>query len=486
MSAEQHWAQDKLGRKDDAHFLIKFLLNRIEERGEMGKPKSYVLNIDAQWGDGKTFFLKGLKAQLFEEGYPVAYVDAWADDHADDPMIAVVSAIDQVVAPLLGADENLTADWAKVRAATSRIVRSAGIGVLKQIGKRIFGESADVLASELGGLKDQFDGATDAGSKALGDEIDIFFDEQKEIRTFRETLSSVLAALEGNDSQKLPLFVLIDELDRCRPPYAIAMLERVKHLFDIDEVVFVIATDSEQLHHAIRSVYGSEFASDRYLSRFFDRSFRFEEPSHAEFVARLFAEYPLPTELLASPPEKSHEAFFCDVANEFALSLRDIEQAFDVFRSVITVWDFESRIETAVLLPLIAMWQTNHDEMYSAFIDESAFRDFVVRNYSSASKCLAFAYYDQDGRTKYQDLTIGELLLQIIARCNKDLPSSTNSRNPNGVAAWIDNIMLNEYRAIHNNSHNRHSPPYSVLREYPQIIRNLQRIAQQDDDPTAV
>ncbi|QDE47832.1 hypothetical protein EIN43_17235 [Enterobacter hormaechei] len=66
----------------------------------------------------------------------------------------------------------------------------------------------------------------------------------------------------------MPTFIFIDELDRCRPNYAIDMLETIKHLFDINNVVFVIATDKEQLSHSICSVYGSGFDATRYLDRF--------------------------------------------------------------------------------------------------------------------------------------------------------------------------------------------------------------------------
>jgi hypothetical protein len=55
---------------------------------------------------------------------------------------------------------------------------------------------------------------------------------------------SAFIGTESEKSQKLPLFVLIDELDRCRPPFAIALLDRIKHLFDIDEPVFVFAADT--------------------------------------------------------------------------------------------------------------------------------------------------------------------------------------------------------------------------------------------------
>jgi hypothetical protein len=81
-----------------------------------------------------------------------------------------------------------------------------------------------------------------------------------------------------------PLFVMIDELDRCRPSYAVTVLERVKHLFEANDVVFIFATDTNQLQHTIRGAYGGDFDGRSYLSRFFDRRYSFPEPRLGEFV----------------------------------------------------------------------------------------------------------------------------------------------------------------------------------------------------------
>ena len=54
---------------------------------------------------------------------------------------------------------------------------------------------------------------------------------------------SLKKALNENDNATENLFVFIDELDRCRPTYAIELLERIKHLLDIDGLVFILAMD---------------------------------------------------------------------------------------------------------------------------------------------------------------------------------------------------------------------------------------------------
>ncbi|MCX0443707.1 KAP family NTPase [Aeromonas veronii] len=114
--------------------------------------------------------------------------------------------------------------------------------------------------------------------------------------------------------------MLIDELDRCRPSYAVEMLETIKHIFDIPKVVFVLATDTEQLQHAIKVIYGGGFDAQTYLGRFFKRRFYLNKcPSHfliEEFVADRF-------ELLCS------KTFHCfSDANDFSKTLAKIVDAY--------------------------------------------------------------------------------------------------------------------------------------------------------------
>ena len=64
--------------------------------------------------------------------------------------------------------------------------------------------------------------------------------------------------------------VMIDELDRCRPSYAVEFLETAKHLFVVNQVVFVLAINRKQLAHAVRALYGNEFEAEAYLRRSLD------------------------------------------------------------------------------------------------------------------------------------------------------------------------------------------------------------------------
>ena len=62
----------------------------------------------------------------------------------------------------------------------------------------------------------------------------------------------------------------MDELDRCRPSYAVRLLERIEHYFINDRITFVFSVNLEQLQHTIKNFYGNDFDACRYLDRFFD------------------------------------------------------------------------------------------------------------------------------------------------------------------------------------------------------------------------
>lgn len=80
------------------------------------------------------------------------------------------------------------------------------------------------------------------------------------------------------------MYVFIDELDRCRPNFAIEVLEVIKHIFDIEGVVFVVATNTNELQHSIKAVYGSGFDANKYLMRFFNRTYELPAPDLIDFL----------------------------------------------------------------------------------------------------------------------------------------------------------------------------------------------------------
>ncbi|HHB81929.1 MAG TPA: hypothetical protein ENK61_00500, partial [Devosia sp.] len=134
------WKNDRLNRREDAEFLSNFLLARVENRRKRELDASYVLNIDASWGRGKTFFLNNFAEQLKQQGYIVAEVNAWRDDYSDDPFLSVMSAIDDAIKPLIKKDEKKKELWSSVKQHTASILVAGAKGAAKQFTKKFFGE----------------------------------------------------------------------------------------------------------------------------------------------------------------------------------------------------------------------------------------------------------------------------------------------------------------------------------------------------------
>lgn len=219
--------------------------------------------LDGKWGSGKTFFVKQLKMILaaynpFFEGSAsedytrikgimegnkprddesvfqpqvAVYYDAWTNDNDVDPILSVIYEIIQ--------DVNSDFSFKKGKGC----LQTAGAIAEFFTGKKVT-SLIDLAEAEdpFGKLK-----------------------EQKDIHSLISEFLESLLAEQGNR-----LIVFVDELDRCKPSYAVQLLERIKHYFSNDLVTFVFSVNLSELQHTIKRYYGNDFDACRYLERFFD------------------------------------------------------------------------------------------------------------------------------------------------------------------------------------------------------------------------
>jgi hypothetical protein len=478
------WGQDRLGRAEEAAFLKSFLLNRVNERKQAGLPASYVLNIDAAWGQGKSFFLSRFGRMLRTDGFLVAEVNAWQDDHADDPLLSVMDAIDQAVAPLV-AHEKLARDrWNEAKRAGAAIAVAAAKGATIQIAKKLIGSGMEEISTILStGIPGMPDKAADDLAKSLGDIVDqqgkallaTFPEGKKTIAKFRQNLKEFLDVATLKNHQ-LPLFVLIDELDRCRPPFAIAMLERMKHLFEIDQVVFVVATDTVQLSHSIGAVYGGGFNSEGYLSRFFNRTYYFNRVSKRDFIEGLFTEMPIDAAKISLPANLDLGAYLTGGFDFFGLPLRDIKQVYDILRSVATAWNSRLKIEICLLFPVAVAhqqrWPLPFDGDFAATLNK------LSQKLGGADDWMIKFGVD-DYRQKSEMISGITIANDFVAHSQRGL-HNLNREVTALHSRWVVQRLSDEFAILHGNSYPSGSPPNSIIRLYPEMVRSAGRLLPQN------
>ena len=287
------WKSDLLGRREEADLLVGYIESLFDRPGSNLKDHGYTIAVDAGYGEGKTFFLKRLAKHL-SFNHPVAYIDAWADDLADEPLVALLATLKKALGPI---DENssLKDKWGTVLETTGHVSKVVMIGLAKRaLGSLITHQAADFLVSGLGGLdqavKEQVREQIGAAGQELADEatkrlelsgemddqIAAFESSKKAMRGVKDSLKALVKSLGESGPKRAPIVIVIDELDRCRPTYAIKLLEEIKHLFDVPGIVFILGLYGDQLAHSISGAYGPEFNGAAYLKKFINRRYELD------------------------------------------------------------------------------------------------------------------------------------------------------------------------------------------------------------------
>jgi len=251
--SEEIWLDDLMGRKASSDFLTNYML---------ANPHIKVLNVNSPWGAGKSFFLKRWAQELSQKHICITF-NAWETDYTDEPLVALITSIEEQTS-----DQRVLVEAGKatVGAGTSLIKKATPL-IIKGLIKRYVGVELDEIIGDT------------AGEAAEGIVEHLIAEQSKtphHVAEFKKAMMNRIADAQDREEKEGPAFIFIDELDRCRPTYAIELLERIKHFFEIENCRFVVASDSSQLAHSIRAIYGERFHSERYLNRFFDAEFRLD------------------------------------------------------------------------------------------------------------------------------------------------------------------------------------------------------------------
>lgn len=498
---EARWANDLLGRRKDAEFLIRFLLRRREERNRAGMKGSYVLNVNAPWGFGKSYFIRGMAEDLKCE-FPVVLIDAWKNDFSDDPYTMVISEINAVLEPLIAttgtSGEAVRKTLKAVRRNAGKILLAGAKGAAKKFVVKVTGESGDQVIDYMTGEGENTPGAAGVGKKeastiestgkaafdAMGESLaeiperlldkyaSKMIDDYQEVKCsqeeFQRNLSALLKGFDAVSELHLPLFVIIDELDRCRPTYAITLLERIKHLFDIEEIVFVVATDTEQLQKAISGLYGANFDGGGYLQRFFTRTFSLPKPTTREFIDAMIAASGVDTSKWHAISESDDcAAFLAQMSEHLQLGLRGIQRSMEILFDLTTSWQEEYRIELCLMFPMIASYIRSEET--DDFGDDS----WLTRSKNNYRTWDMKVRFFDSGGPQESRFNVYEYVHALYTAANQDLYSHLTSLHEisgnAGPIKFSRDVLDREYRIRFQNFVRQGE--VSMLSKYPKLIK---------------
>lgn len=251
----------------------------------------------------------------------MAFVDAWADDLTDEPLTALAATLKAALDPFV-TDSKIGRRVQDFMVTSGRVAKIMGWGLLRRgAGLLITGKAVDAAEELLTGVSEDVrdavnDGLGEVGKGTIEDaaaalkgvgshtlmaqRIAAFEEGKAAVQQMKESLAAIVASLDGT-AQHAPIVIVIDELDRCRPTYAIRLLEEIKHLFDVPGLIFIFAIHSEQLARSVSGAYGSTFDGRAYLRRFIDRQYSLAQPGLTPLVAKLFDEAGLRREAFSWP-----------------------------------------------------------------------------------------------------------------------------------------------------------------------------------------
>lgn len=479
-----NWQDDLLDRKQYAHFLTTYLERKCVPGGS-----GIVITIDAPWGFGKSFFVKRWSADLVQHGRAVVAFDAWEHDSAESPVISFMGELRKGLRPLHDKVPKSKQIHEQVDRKTREVVgnlRKAILPAVGVVGKAMLKKATGIALDE---VVDAYQGGGDPEAaieealastpESLEKGLDAFFDRAlqgqterlESVRAFRQSLEELLAILHAHDMAEGPLYVFIDELDRCRPDYAIRLLEGIKHLFSVKGVAFVVSTNLVQLGNAVGAVYGPAFDGFRYLKRFFDFEYELPPPTPAAFIQAQFVGTAL--DGLAGPSgldprgsnSNSATAALSLVAEAMRLDLRSVQRVIAVADAAASGAPSDARFVALWLFFLAALRHLQPEEFLKVAtraLDDAGFIQ-MARQLMSGPRRVPFIEVDEIGRfrsTAETDLPdVLSELYKITKLNHRELIDHIQGDQPPAYPRLLRNVVVDTWNFANHKPHvlNQHA-----------------------------
>lgn len=313
-------ASDPLSRKDLATRLSALFSNL--EHGT-------VSILHGRWGSGKSTFVRKWLVDLESEGFGTVYFDAFENDYISDPFIALNAVLLRKLNSLprgVGAKgidfkKNAIAVSKKLLIASAKVgFKAATLGAIDASDLNVAGELSSSASDTI----------ADLSETAVQKILDEYSQADETFSAFRKSLAMTPELLSQKDKLGSGKVVfIVDELDRCRPDFALGLIECLKHFFKTESLHFVLVANKEFLVRSVGARYGLTDASEEYLDKFFDFSILFEEASlHRSSAPNVVYAKQIIADLIGDRTRASYDLkeTISDIAGAFDLTFRQIEK----------------------------------------------------------------------------------------------------------------------------------------------------------------
>lgn len=235
------------------------------------KPTPYVLMLDSKFGMGKTYFSTRFTKFLRKNSINCVYFSAWENDYIESPFASFSKEILMYIN-----------NEAKLLTKAKNKVKKVSIATLKLIL-----DMAKSTSTTFGINAGLFNGNITINDEKLlnaaKDFMETFINEKDSIQKFKDTLKHFIQ----DDLPNKRLVLIVDELDRCRPDYAMKTLEIIKHFFDIEGLFIILPTNENSMNKCVQSLYGftdDKKSSECYFKKFFDDTETLYDPDYLKII----------------------------------------------------------------------------------------------------------------------------------------------------------------------------------------------------------
>lgn len=319
------------------------LINGIED--------NKIIALDGEWGSGKTWFVKSIEYLInsdvnnelnivnneimdnVKDNYMTFYYNAWENDDAESAMLSLIYKL--INDSCLQKEENKVGAIPRLLNTIIKFVTNGTIDIKQDV----FGEQWN--------------------NKQITDCIETSEEIKK---TFKELINNLLV------EKKNKILIIIDEIDRCKPIFAINLLENIKHFYDDDRIIFLVATNNKELASSVCKVYGEKYDGDLYLDRIFDINLELPNNYIKDYISAIDE---------GSSSSNFHFKVCRELAKENKLTMREynryLKSMETIKNNLIEGYSYLSLFSNYIIIPLAMILRIKNKNKYYDFIQGKEF-----------------------------------------------------------------------------------------------------------------